>query len=90
MRRKQKKIVYPDHIITQAKIAAGIHKIVPVFGDQEYLDKKFRYEQILKLYDKERCSKCKKNTPNLGWKEHYGWLCQPCFMPPKPVSNNEE
>jgi len=90
MRGYKKNRVYPEPIITQAKIAAGIYNVAPVFGDQQYLDKKFRYEQILKLYEKERCSKCKKSTPHLGWKESYGWLCQPCFTPPKPVSNNEE
>lgn len=88
-RRKAKKFEYPPHIVTQAKAAAGILGVTPIFGNEEYLTKQRNYERILTKYEAEKCGKCKKKTPALGWKD-YEWLCRDCFTGPKPYINNEE
>lgn len=88
-RRKAKKFEYPPHIVTQAKAAAGILGVTPIFGDEDYMMKSREYGRLLTKYESEKCEKCKKKTPNLGLKDRQ-WLCRDCFTGPKPYINNEE
>ena len=88
-RRTSKRKEYPAHIITMAKAGAGILGVTPIFGDEDYMMKQRMFESIMAKYEKERCGKCKKATPNLGWKE-YMWLCKECFVGPKTYTSNEE